>query len=555
VAVTYFTAGALTGPTTTLLGAVGAGAASAAAGSIVSQVVGVATGIQDKFSFKQVALAAISGAVGGGFSKLLPAGAIGGSKLITDVVRGALSNAATQGIAVATGLQKKFSWTGVAVGGVVSGVGGAVARGLDSSKGFLGIKASSGSFGNDLVSGIASGIAGAGARSLLTGTSFGDNLIAVLPDVIGSTIGRSLGGKIVGSITDTRINKLAGKRPDALAGAGAATDEAVRGLVAGGASNREIRRYLANADNQSAINTRQGEIDADGTIVVTADLGQRSGYQSQYAVYRPDEDRFEVSLIQRGSNPRARMGGNGGPPMIELRELRQIYGPVTNTPAGPIIGLIDNVFDISGPARRLTTDLYYAERGRLEDEIRSINPNARFDRLEPAGGYSRQGQIADIQDLLFTRAATYYNFRNDDSLLKVETLRQYQGFVDQGYREALAAEASGQLKIPNGWSREIALGAYTDSYARYETKALFNRYGVSFGPRQGVSVNNRDYAPDNSYRIPDVRIGSFILDGTLSAKGYSAPQIKGYFQSQPGGTVANVRPAAKGPTYFLKAPK
>jgi hypothetical protein len=35
-------------------------------------------------------------------------------------------------------------------------------------------------------------VAGAAARSLVTGTSFGDNLIAALPSVIGSTIGGSI---------------------------------------------------------------------------------------------------------------------------------------------------------------------------------------------------------------------------------------------------------------------------------------------------------------------------------------------------------------------------
>ena len=42
----------------TTVGAITIGAAAAAAGSIVSQGLGVATGIQDKFSFKSVALAA-----------------------------------------------------------------------------------------------------------------------------------------------------------------------------------------------------------------------------------------------------------------------------------------------------------------------------------------------------------------------------------------------------------------------------------------------------------------------------------------------------------------
>jgi hypothetical protein len=48
-------------------------------------------------------------------------GSVGGG-----IVRGALSNAITQGIGVATGLQDRFDWTGVAVGSVVGGVAGGV---------------------------------------------------------------------------------------------------------------------------------------------------------------------------------------------------------------------------------------------------------------------------------------------------------------------------------------------------------------------------------------------------------------------------------------------
>ena len=43
------------------------------------------------------------------------------------------------------------------------------------------------------------GFATAGTRSLITGTSFGDNLIAVLPDVIGRTVGNSLMAAWTGS--------------------------------------------------------------------------------------------------------------------------------------------------------------------------------------------------------------------------------------------------------------------------------------------------------------------------------------------------------------------
>ena len=220
VAVTIATHGAAAGIASSILGAgasatavsVVGGALAAVAGSIASQVVGVATGLQDKFSFKSVALAAIGGAVGGGLTNVNAFGATGLGKLTTvanDVARGALGNALTQGISVATGLQQKFDWTGVAVGGIVAGVGGAVSRALIGKVGANGqpIRAngdavksttfnSADGIGNGLVSGLASGIAGAATRTLIEGSDFGDNLLAVLPDIIGSTIGRAVGNAI-----------------------------------------------------------------------------------------------------------------------------------------------------------------------------------------------------------------------------------------------------------------------------------------------------------------------------------------------------------------------
>ncbi|MBC7985240.1 MAG: hypothetical protein H7X93_01005, partial [Sphingomonadaceae bacterium] len=83
--------------------------------------------IQDKFSWKSVGISAISAGLAQGLGDVLPID-IAGSKLLGDVARGAIVNAGTQGIAVATGLQDKFSWTGVAAAGVVSGTIGAAGR-------------------------------------------------------------------------------------------------------------------------------------------------------------------------------------------------------------------------------------------------------------------------------------------------------------------------------------------------------------------------------------------------------------------------------------------
>ncbi len=103
------------------LGAIAIGAGSAAIGSIVSQGVGVATGIQEKFSWKGVALAAIGGGVGGALAPggilgdgglfgatnsagELVGGALGkvGSGVVRAGLSGITSSAVSQGIAIAS---------------------------------------------------------------------------------------------------------------------------------------------------------------------------------------------------------------------------------------------------------------------------------------------------------------------------------------------------------------------------------------------------------------------------------------------------------------------
>jgi len=178
---------------------VAGGAIGGAIGSIASQGVGVATGIQDKFSWKGVALSALSGAVsagigsGGLFGSKGLAGSIGvSSRVVQAAVNGAVGSALTQGIAVATGLQPKFDWAGVAA----AGIGAAGSSSIHV-----------GGFGGKVLSNSAGGIANAAARSVIDGTDFGDNLIAALPDVIGQTVGSLVVGVVAGSGQDVALRR------------------------------------------------------------------------------------------------------------------------------------------------------------------------------------------------------------------------------------------------------------------------------------------------------------------------------------------------------------
>ncbi len=134
---------------------IGGGVIGGAAGSIASQAVGVAIGAQDKFSWKGVALSALAGGITGGLNANTQLFNLTSSPAVNTALRMATANALTQGIGVATGLQKKFDWKGVAASAAGGFAGAAVnarlPEGLDP---FLG----------RVVSGFAAGTAAAVAR-------------------------------------------------------------------------------------------------------------------------------------------------------------------------------------------------------------------------------------------------------------------------------------------------------------------------------------------------------------------------------------------------------
>ncbi|WP_040431662.1 hypothetical protein, partial [Chitiniphilus shinanonensis] len=152
IVVTVYTAGAasgmigaaMTSGSAGAMGTVGAGlAASSAAssfgalavggmvggamGSLASQMVGVAFGLQDGISWKGVAQGALSGMISYGIGGAAGSGTGIASRLgITGntaqaITNSMIANAATQGVNIALGQQGSFSWTQLALAGVTAG--------------------------------------------------------------------------------------------------------------------------------------------------------------------------------------------------------------------------------------------------------------------------------------------------------------------------------------------------------------------------------------------------------------------------------------------------
>ena len=248
-------AGALGGGVAGAVGAVAIGAGAAAVGSIASQAVGVATGIQEKFSWKNVALAAIGGGVtaGLGAGGFFGEAGLGGAGTAGAAIRAAAGSAISQGIGVATGLQEKFSWASVAAAGAGAAFGAQFGGAIAGKVG----EATGSKFLGKLASNSASAIAGAAARSLVEGTSFGDNVLDALPSVIGSTIGNALAEEIGKSLL---VPKVASNEVTATGQVAdsAESQEAIDEIVVTGTKNSgkddpltdDERSYLKQRKNQ-----------------------------------------------------------------------------------------------------------------------------------------------------------------------------------------------------------------------------------------------------------------------------------------------------------------
>lgn len=175
-----------------LTGAMGAGgiglgglAIAGAVGSIASQAVGMAIGMQDKFSWGAVAVSAISTGLTYGTGPGGIAGQMGIKEGLTQaVVNGAVNNTISQGVGIVVGVQDKFSWQAVAAsavaGGVSYGIGEMLPKGFGSKPGTFD------SFTRDFTKGLGSGV----ARLLVGGGKA--NWGGVAADAFGNALGYSI---------------------------------------------------------------------------------------------------------------------------------------------------------------------------------------------------------------------------------------------------------------------------------------------------------------------------------------------------------------------------
>ena len=197
---------------------------AAAAGSVASQLVGMAIGAQEGFSWKSVATAALSAGIGKGIA----GGPVGQSLHIgTDAakwyhvaVNAAVTNVVTQGVLVAAGLQEKFSWKEVAISAAAAP---AAKWAGEQASGWLadsGAAQRLGDFGSRLTVHLAQGATSGAVRAALGGKV---DFASIVVDAFGNALGESVASRLNGppkpaaAAVDTLRSGVEEVNPDGLA--------------------------------------------------------------------------------------------------------------------------------------------------------------------------------------------------------------------------------------------------------------------------------------------------------------------------------------------------
>ena len=136
-----------------------------------------------------------------GFSNV-PGGALGQAAF-----RAGVGNVIAQGVGVATGLQKSFSWRGVAASAVSAGVGRAIGEALGDAQ-LLTNKDALIDPWNTAARNLVSGIAAGAASSLVRGGRV--NWGSVVQDAVGATIGEAITTGVASSAGSVQAPVLAG---------------------------------------------------------------------------------------------------------------------------------------------------------------------------------------------------------------------------------------------------------------------------------------------------------------------------------------------------------
>jgi YD repeat-containing protein len=572
-----------------------AGAIAGAAGSLSGQLVGNALGIQDGFSFRQMALSALSGGIGGGLSGI----DFSGSALGNAIARAAIGNTLTQGIGVVTGLQKRFDWksvaasaAGTAVGEVVGGAlslpqNGQRPSGMSQSayvansfvKGFAAgttaalmhggrvsvQQVATDAFGNAIGQGLANGSSSASAPAANTPFPSADGIFAeaAAPEYVDSAFADAVRGYSQGGIDDyegTDVAALSGRIGIGLRMDPTLAEVGGTGLRAGGG--------LGLTASSSGLSLNVNSESGSPSIF---DLGSRflrgAFYGAVNMVWQPvaqtlDLGQASLGLLSAGKYEPTWLSGvsrNYAAGMSYGETvLRAVAGSNPFTAIGPA------AYDLTSSGLQGDWGGVAESLGGIAGSLGVIRGGQRYFAHEVVGSGLKIGDATDAAGAggLDAAAAFRANFIGPrigkSGYLSMRELAdagylKYQSGVDDGYAASLAALRDGTLRVPRGVPEDTVLGASTDRYAR----AVMNLWADEEGVAQFAQINRylRDPSGSGRYRIPDLSFSGQIYDATLGRKWFGkTPQVNDFYNYSGGSHITIVRPTLREGSYSLLPP-
>ena len=519
------------------------------AGSIASQLFGLGTGQVEEFSWTAVALAAVSGAVTGGLSNLVPAVAT-----LPTMVQAAIGSATTQGIAVATGLQKRFDWRAVAASAVGAKLSEALGPRISNAFG----DTAAGQIAARTVTGLAVGTAVAVTRGGRISIS------QVASDAFGNALGQSLADAATG---DQRRAAEAVQLSDAVYGA---SDEA-SGLYTGPGL-----RYGAGGETGFQISGKtavQWMSSVDRGVEAAAAATGADQPLERDVLYRPGaDDPYAFFTATGGASQFDPLRYSG--PGLDLqsridRGLESVAGwskYVGEQFDSAILDAASSGKD--GWGRFLTGARVVATAsadaisgaaalGRLivsPEARQAFAANVRSFLQDPAGNLSRafdawtskawHEQLEDVYKVFQGGAAGIGLAGKAKGLFAVRVLDEFASLgpntqrvlsaYQNAYNDAAAAVwgdlAAGNITKPGGLNFNTWAGNRIDAVARDEMLTFKQINGIG-----DLIVNQRLYVPGGKkgYRIPDLMVPGerTIIDGTIGNKSLTTPQIQDFFAS------------------------
>ena len=560
---TFAAGGAVLGGGAGVGAAIAAGAVGSALGSVAGQTFGIATGMQGEFDWRSVGLAALSGGVSGGLAGLGGFAPLGDSASFGNLVtRAAVGSALTQGIAVATGLQRSFSWTSVAASAIGSGVGYGAneALGLTSNGNPTNAFSGSDRIGRAALSSVAASTATAlahGGRVSITQigvNAFGQTIGSSLAEQarMGGTQEERLGSNLEANFRETLYSLSAGNSNSlgfdpSRAGEGIALSRGLRdefdqrvqdgilalnaqgmtdadrlstalGLAYGEGSLTPTGGNTARNSTNQPITLRSNGGRADSFFQALAELADAGLVGNPSAQYRDDSN-----FLNRTSNQK------------EIDRIRNRFGE--NARNAPEVG---KAFDASG---------------RIVDDF-SANNVERFKSYERVLNTMNSGGVMEVDSRY--NIVSLGRSRLSPDRFASEFSARYQASFDEGYKTAVELHRQGLLKVNGQVDVNVSLGQFADKFARDDVRYYVNQERMTDLQNGVVSINRRLYGDDmfNVFRVPDTKLDfgpdkRLILDGTIGTKGNYTPQINDFRLGFPNTQVIVVRPYTLGGPEIL----